>query len=44
MKQEDGTLLLDCNSYLKDLDPKNDFSGIFYGVCHGGIKVYFKEI
>lgn len=44
LKQQDGTLLLDCKSYLKYLDPENNFSGIFYGVCHDGIKVYFKTI
>ena len=44
LKQQDGTLLLDCKSYLKDLDPKNNFSGIFYSVCNEGIRVYFKPI
>ena len=44
LKQQDGTLLLDCKSYLKDLDPENNYSGIFYGVCQDRIKVYFKAI
>ncbi len=44
LKQQDGTLLLDCKNYLNDLDPKNNFSGIFYGVCQDGIKVYFKAM
>ena len=44
LKQQDGSLLLDCENYLKDLDPKNNLSGIFYWVCNDGIKVYFKPI
>ena len=44
LKQQDGTFLLDCKSYLKHLDPKNNFSGIFYGVCNDNIKVYFKAV
>lgn len=44
LKQQDGTLLLDCKSYLKDLDSENSFSGIFYSVCNDGIKVYFKPV
>ncbi|WP_410567559.1 hypothetical protein [Acinetobacter sp. H1(2024)] len=37
-------LLLDCKSYMQDLDPKNNLSGMFYGVCTDKEKVYFKEI
>lgn len=44
LKQQDGSLLLDCKSYLKDLDPINNLSGIFYWVCQDSIKVYFKVI
>ncbi|MCL6241563.1 MULTISPECIES: hypothetical protein [Acinetobacter] len=43
-KQKDNTYLLDCNSYMSDLDPKNNFSGIFYRVCSEGEKIYFKII
>jgi len=43
-KQKDNTYLLDCNSYMSDLDPNNNFSGIFYRVCSEGEKIYFKII
>lgn len=43
-KQKDNTYLLDCNSYMKDLDPNNNFSGMFYGVCSEGEKIFFKII
>ena len=44
LKQQDGSLLLNCKSYLKDLDSENNFSGMFYWVCKDNIKVYFKAI
>ncbi|WP_248089068.1 hypothetical protein [Acinetobacter radioresistens] len=37
-------LLLDCKNYMQDLDPKNNYSGIFYNVCSDKEKIYFKEI
>ena len=44
LKQEDGTLLVDCKAYMEDLDKKNNYSGIFYGVCKDGDKIFFKKI
>ena len=41
-KQKDDSLLLDCKTYMKELDPENNYSGIFYGVCSDHKKVYFK--
>lgn len=29
---------------MKDLDPKNNYSGMFYSVCSDKEKIYFKEI
>ncbi len=37
-------LLLDCKNYMQDLDPKNNYSGMFYSVCSDKEKIYFKEI
>lgn len=39
-----GDLVLECNSYLNNLSVKDNFYGIFYGVCSDGKKVYFKEV
>ena len=41
-KQKDNSLLLDCKTYMKELDPENNYSGIFYGVFSDNKKVYFK--
>lgn len=43
-KQKDNTYLLDCKSYMSHLDPNNNYSGIFYGVCSQDERIYFRII
>lgn len=43
-KKKSNDLILDCDSYLNNTSVKNNFYGIFYGICSEGEKVYFKKI
>lgn len=43
-KQKDGSLLVNCEEYIKKLDSENHYSGIMYGICNKNKKVYFQLI
>ncbi|WP_291374438.1 hypothetical protein [Acinetobacter sp. UBA6720] len=43
-KKSAGELVLECNNYLNNSSVKDNFYGIFYGVCSEDKKVYFKQV
>ena len=43
-KKMANDLVLECNSYLNNPSVKDNFYGMFYGICSEGKKVYFKQI